>query len=418
MTSARKINPLVLWAITLPLYLYAIFARSMLSIAAPNVIREYDLGSLQFAALLVVYLAIYAMLQVPIGRLLDQLGHAFVLVSGLIIITAGELLVGYSGSFIELLICRAVVSLGDSCIFISIMRVIATTLPKRINPALTQLTIIVGQLGGVLATFPLFLLLNSFSWLHTILITSGVGVLIGLPALLILARQMMVSSGTAPASRDRHRHGQGSNARLHRPSVALGFWIHFTFLAAPASLMLLWGFEYFHQVLGLKDDVAASLLTMMTVSSLIAGVILGLLYHKYRSVILCFLPFYAAFLAIGWFVPIVVPVNMTYAFVLSVVIGASFPTAMLGFEVVKVPQNSAVMGVAVGLVNTGGCSSAILWTLIIAVGFASGSWFPNLAALGKCCLAAPVVTLLVGGFMIRRHAGAQMSQQAQLGEAA
>ena len=87
-------------------------------------------------------------MQVPVGVLLDRFGSRAMLLSGLVLMTAGQLLFAFVESFPAAVAGRAVVlGAGDAMVFVSVIRLVSSWFLVRQAPLVTQLTGQVGQLG-------------------------------------------------------------------------------------------------------------------------------------------------------------------------------------------------------------------------------------------------------------------------------
>lgn len=62
----------------------------------------------------VVQLGVYALLQVPVGVLLDRIGSRRIIVAGALLMAAGQLLLAHAGSVPAGLAARVLVGAGDA----------------------------------------------------------------------------------------------------------------------------------------------------------------------------------------------------------------------------------------------------------------------------------------------------------------
>jgi len=103
---------------------------------------------------LVLQLAVYAGLQVPVGVLLDRLGSRRMILAGALTMAAGQLLLALATDVPTAVAARVLVGAGDAMTFISVLRVISFWFPGHTVPLITQLTGIFGQLGSIAAATP------------------------------------------------------------------------------------------------------------------------------------------------------------------------------------------------------------------------------------------------------------------------
>jgi MFS family permease len=152
------------WAVGLAAYTVAVFHRSSLGVAAVEAQERFSTGASAVALFLVLQLAVYAALQVPVGLALDRFGSRKLLLTGALTMAAGQLTLALAGDVPTAVAARVLVGTGDAMTFISLLRVVSFWFPGRTVPFVTQLTGILGQVGQIVAAYPLVALLHGTSW--------------------------------------------------------------------------------------------------------------------------------------------------------------------------------------------------------------------------------------------------------------
>ena len=79
------------WAIALLAYAVAVFHRSSLGVAAVDAQERFSAGASAVSLFLVLQLAVYAALQVPVGVALDRFGSRRMILAGALTMAAGQL---------------------------------------------------------------------------------------------------------------------------------------------------------------------------------------------------------------------------------------------------------------------------------------------------------------------------------------
>src|SRR3954452_1111886 len=198
-----------MWLVALAAYVVAVFHRSSLGVAAVEAQDRFSTGASAVSLFLVVQLAVYAGLQVPVGVALDRFGSRRMILAGALTMAAGQLLLALATDVPTAVGARVLVGAGDAMTFISVLRVISFWFPGRAVPLITPLTGIVGQLGSIAAAYPLVALLHGTSWETTFLGAAGAGVL---AALLVALALRDTPTGAAPPA-------EGDLAALRRSLV-------------------------------------------------------------------------------------------------------------------------------------------------------------------------------------------------------
>ncbi len=172
------------WLVALAAYVVAVFHRASLGVAGLEAQERFSAGASAVSLFLVLQLAVYAGMQVPVGIALDRYGARRLVVAGGLTMAAGQLVLAVATDVPTAIAARVLVGAGDAMTFISVLRVIGAWFPGRTVPVVTQLTGILGQFGQVLAAAPLVALLHGVGWQDTFLGAAAVGVLV---AVLVLA---------------------------------------------------------------------------------------------------------------------------------------------------------------------------------------------------------------------------------------
>ena len=147
MTSRRAWT---VWSVALAAYIVAVLHRTSLGVAGLDAQERFDIGASALASFAVLQLLVYAALQVPVGLLLDRFGSLRLIVTGGLLMAAGQALMATTHGIGGAVPARILVGAGDAMTFISVLRLVPQWFPARRVPVLTQLTGLVGQTGQVL----------------------------------------------------------------------------------------------------------------------------------------------------------------------------------------------------------------------------------------------------------------------------
>src|ERR671917_1368198 len=152
------------WAVGLLAYAVAVFHRASLGVAGVEAQERFSAGASAVSLFLVLQLAVYAALQVPVGVALDRFGSRRMIVAGALTMAAGQLVLALATDVPTAIAARVLVGAGDAMTFISVLRVVSLWFPGRTVPLVTQLTGILGQVGSIVAAYPLVALMHGTSW--------------------------------------------------------------------------------------------------------------------------------------------------------------------------------------------------------------------------------------------------------------
>lgn len=344
-----------MWGLAAAFYLVAIFHRMSLGVASIDAAERFGVTTGTIAVLSTVQLGMYLVMQIPAGLLADRIGPRRSLALGLTAMGAGELLFAVSPSIELALLGRALVGIGDACMFLNVLRVAAHWLPERHYALAAALTAACGAFGQLLSTAPLSAALADVGWTPTF---AASGILTAVLAILAV-RRVQDRPDSAQSSRVASAPIMPALRRAWRsPGTRHGLWVHFALNAPFVTLTGLWAYPYLVDGQGLTPATAATLLAgaviVFGVSAPAMGYLAGRLPHLRGTIASAIALSTATGLALllGW--PGGHPPLALIAGVLGVAAfgGAS---SMLAFDLAREGGGSAS-----SMVNIGGFGAAIV----------------------------------------------------------
>jgi sugar phosphate permease len=350
----------VIWLVGLSVYALAVFHRSSLGVAGLLAADRFDIEATQLALFTVLQLVVYASMQVPVGVLLDRYGSKRVLLVGLVLMTAGQLVFAFATTFPVAVLARAVLGGGDAMVFVSVIRLVSVWFLVRQAPVVTQLTGQVGQVGAILAAAPLALALDTLGWTKTFALASSIGLVLMVAVALLVTDSPYRRHGV---EKIKLRALAGSLRTVWgNPGTRLGMWSHFVSQFSMTAFALLWGYPFLVSGQGLSSGTAGGLLMLMTVWVVFSGMVLGWLVGR--------LPYYRSWLVLGvvgvmvvvWTVVLLrtEPAPTWLLVVLVCVTASGGPASMVGFDLARTFTPVEAVGRANGMVNVGGFLASLL----------------------------------------------------------
>lgn len=397
----------LVWGTAVLAYVVAVLDRSSLGVAGLEAGARFGTSASVLASFVVVQLLVYAVLQLPVGLMLDRLGSRRLIATGAVLMALGQLTLALVTTTGPALGARALVGAGDALTFVSVARLVPAWFPPRRVPLLTQLTGILGQLGQVLSAVPLVLVLHGAGW-RTAFGAAAVLGMVAAVAVLALVRD-------APGPRRRRarpaapvRSLAPTRARLratvHEPGTWLGYWTHFLAPFSSMVIVLLWGFPFLVSGQGRTTAQASALFTVNVLGTIVAGPLIGELTARHPAWRLRLVVGVAVTTAAVW-VLVLVPAGPRPLWVLTVfmvVIAVGGPTSLVGFDFARSHNPPDRLGTATGLVNSGGFVATVAMTLGVglvldAVGPGPGGEYSlDAYRLALSVAAVPWVVGLVG----------------------
>ncbi|WP_179951049.1 MFS transporter [Xylanimonas oleitrophica] len=397
----------IVWAAGLLTYVVAVAHRSSFGVAGLEATDRFGVQATVLSLFVVVQLAVYAAMQLPMGVALDRWGPRRLLVLGSLTMTVGQLVMTFAPGVGVAIVARVLIGSGDAAIFVSAVRLVWSWFPRRRVPLLTQVTGIVGQCGQVVSALPFALALHDLGWTWAFAGLVVLGVLATVLAGLVVRDR---PAGEPPLAAPSRLSGLGDT--LRNPGTWLGFWTHMIGGVSANVFVLLWGVPFLVQGQGLTTAQAGGLLTLNVLVAIVAGPVIGELTARHplrRSWIALAV---ATGVAAGWALVLIPsgprPLWQLAIFVALVSVGG--PASLIGLDFAASLNPPQRLGAAQSVANMGGFVST--FAVMLAVGVVLDRLAPDGAPtlddyrVALCALPAMMAVALVGVLVTRRQARA------------
>lgn len=359
---------MAIWLVGLAIYFVAVLHRSSLAVAGLLAAERFDISASQLSTFVVLQLLVYALMQIPVGIMVDRFGPRRVLLSGTAILTVAQLSFAFADSYTWALLSRTFVGIGDAMTFICVLRLVTAWFPARRIPLMTQLTGVLGQLGAVAAAVPMTWAFSTLGWTRAYVVIASIGAVLFVVALFMVRDTPDARSASRP-SMGLTEIRDGLKASWEHPGTRLGFWMHFSTQFSATVLGLLWGYPFLVQGQGQSSASAGVLLTVMVLSIMAFGPIFAWLitrwpWHRSTLVLLV-----VASIASMWALVLAWPGSAPFGVlvVLVVVCGMGGPASMIGFDLGRTSNPVVRVGTATGIINQAGFLASLLTVAMIGL---------------------------------------------------
>ncbi|AFK19669.1 MFS transporter [Haloferax mediterranei ATCC 33500] len=164
----------VLWALLTAGFLLVSFHRVTSAVLADDLSRAFDTTGTELGLLHASFFYIYAGLQLPAGILVDRTGSRRVAAGGLGVMAVGVFGFALAPTYGIAFASRALLGLGGSVLYTATLRFLANWYRPDEFATMTGWTVAAAGMGGVLATTPLAIAIDSAGW-RSVLLAIGVG---------------------------------------------------------------------------------------------------------------------------------------------------------------------------------------------------------------------------------------------------
>ena len=367
-----------------------------MGVASLTAITRFDVGAASLSSLAAAQLAVYAVMQVPVGILLDRFGPRRLIVMGTLLTGCGNLIVANSLVLEFAVIGRMIVGFGDAFVFVSMIRLINGWVEGGRATRLTQLFANIGQLGQIASAIPFAYILGISGWNVAFTLAASLSLLASLLGFMFLRNDSHFSTNGYSTT-----WFESLRLNLGDHYTRKAFWVHFTLQSSGSVFILLWGYTFLVNGEELSRPTASAILTSFVFIGFFIGPILSRLCVRFPAkrhvfVVLVYLAITCAWLLI-LLTPGRNPIWQIIFLVLAIGIGG--PASMIAFDYSRTGVVKSRLGSANGLINSGGFvatfSSMALIGLALDVIHSSGVLGSRLLySLEAFKMAFPVLTLV------------------------
>ncbi|MDO5712667.1 MAG: MFS transporter [Micrococcales bacterium] len=405
----------IVWLIGVFGYSVAVMQRTTFGVAGVEAARHFAAPAGIIGLFVVLQLLVYALLQIPVGVLLDRFGSRLLLGTGAFVMFLGQVALAFADSVPSGVIARILVGAGDAMTFSSVLRLVPSWFPAKRAPLMTQLTGLLGQSGQIASTIPFAMVLVGAGWRPAFLAAAAVSLL----AMVLTLAFVRNSPGPGRTRLPEHEAIDADlRAKLRavwsHPGTRLGLWTHFTTCFSPIAFAMMWGFPYLTAGESLTRPQASALMTIFVVSGLVVGPTLGVLTdrHPLRRSNLAFAV--VAGEVIPWIVVLLWPgaAPIWLLAILMVGVSAGGPGSAIGFDFARTFVPAHRLGTATGIVIMGGFGGALVTILLAGVVLDLGGGYDLTTFRWAMATQLPLFAIgIVGMYRSRAKVRARMAHE-------
>lgn len=342
-------------------YMLVYFHRMAPGVVAADLMQAFHTTGAQLGSLAAMYYYVYTAMQLPSGILADTLGPRISVAVGAVVAGIGSILFGLAPDLAAASAGRFLVGLGVSVVFVGLMRSNTVWFSERRYGLVSGLTLLLGNLGSILAAGPLAALLMWFSW-RDVFVTAGVlSLLLAVFTWLFVRNRpeeagfpsVRAMAGEAEHAMSERHWWHDLKAVLGNRKVWPGFWVNFGVTGSLFAFAGLWGVPLMRDLFGLSRGEASLYTTAALAGFAVGTFFMGWLsdrLHRRRPVILG-----AGLLSCAsWLGLIFLPWGPGWSgLLLYAVLGLSAGGMVVTYAAAKEWAPPANAGMAIALVNTG-----------------------------------------------------------------
>jgi sugar phosphate permease len=347
--------------------------RLSTAVLSEQLTADFGITAAQLGTLHASFFIIYALTQVPTGVLADRYGPRYVGSGGAFVLSVGALGFVASNGYVAAFLSRALIGLGSSVIFVTILRFCANWYRTDEFGTMTGLTAGIAGLGAIFATTPLAVAIDRVGWRPTL---TALGVLgfVGGALVFVLARKSPANAGLEPIDDVPEQPSvtlRETGAYLTELAGDLDQWLlSIVFFATNGTVLTvigLWGVPYLVVVYDVSVTTASTYTLLGSIGILVGGPAVGWVSDHLGRRILPMIAGLSAFLAALLVVPVVGKPPLALVAAAYFVIGFAVGFAMLALSAVKEKYPPDASGVATATINAWGFVGATVLPTLMGI---------------------------------------------------
>ena len=314
-------------------YVLSFFHRFAPAAISGDLQQTFHASGAELGGLAATYFYVYMLMQIPTGILVDTLGSRRVVVIGGLIASIGSILFGMAETLAIASVGRLLVGLGVSVTFIALLKLNAAWFHDRHFATMTGATILLGNMGSLLAAAPLAWALTYVSWRTAFVAVGILSLLLALlawrlvrdhPGEVGLPSLRELDGKAAHPPHDGHWY-DGLLIVLKNRATWPGLWVNMGIAGSLFAFGGLWAVPFLRDVYGMDRAAATDHTTLLLAGFAIGAFFIGTLSDRIgrrkplmiaggAAYSLCWLPLlfgaelgaaasYTLFFAMGLFAP-------------------------------------------------------------------------------------------------------------------
>lgn len=341
------------WTLGASFFLLAFLQRVSPSVMVDELMRDFAVSAIILGNLSACYYYTYAIMQIPIGMMMERIGPRLMLTGFALVCVAGNLVFALSDSITGAYVGRILVGAGAAAGWVGTLTLATRWLPARNFALLTGLGQVFGMSGAVFGQFPLSLAVEGFGWRTTLVATAG---LAGLMSVMFWLVVRDFPPGDRPMAAPARTAGGMSMLRLtvgvaRRPQTWLAAAVGLAFTGPMLAFAGLWAVPFLVSAHGLSRAEAAGQASLLFIGWAVAAPLIGWLADRTgraRPILVIGGLVSALSLFLLLYLPMANPVQLAALMLIS---GAAGATMILTFSCARAANPPEASAAVYGFVN-------------------------------------------------------------------
>ena len=272
MRKTRYLPPIawVMWLIAAAFYAYEFFIRVSPSVMVPDLIQSFKVNAEALGMLSACYYYAYAVMQIPVGVMLDRFGIHRLLALAALLVGAASYLFASTHNLYVANAARALMGVGSAFSFVGCLKLASNWFSKRGFATIVGLTNMIGIFGAISAEAPLADTVLHHGWRSTMCMVGTIGIILSILIILII-RDGPGSSSIKKTSGNVKKLGYGLLVILKNKQTWLIAILGGLMVAPVSGFTELWSVPFLMKAHHISRPFAAALASIMFIGIAVGG---------------------------------------------------------------------------------------------------------------------------------------------------
>jgi len=351
--SITKILSITVWLIAALFFMYEFFLRTFVGALSHQIIPQLHLNLETFALLGSAYYFIYAIMQVPVGIIIDKIGIKKTMIFATALCGVSTLFFASSTNFGMALFSRMLMGFASSFAFICLLVIARNSFSKKDFGFYAGLSQLIGTLGPILAGGPLVMMVksNGGHWRSIMGIIGLLGFLLtGLSVCFVKDKTISKQKNFIRVDVKKVKILKSvKNLFTNKQAWCVAFYSAFNY-APIATLGAIWGTDFIESK-GISQITAASAVSAIWIGYAVGCPLMGIISDKLkrRVPMLIFQGILGTLIGFSLFLPIDNIKVLTFIFFMLGIAGGG---QNIGFATISECVEENISSTALGLNNS------------------------------------------------------------------
>ena len=344
-----------MWGLVAFFYCIGFFQRMAPAVIADDLMRDFSLDGVLLGNLSAMYFYSYAVMQIPTGLLVDQIGARRLASIACLTAAVGILIFSFGTSLWLAYIGRFLVGASVAVAWVTCMKLAGHWFPANRFATVTGVALLLGNIGGITAGVPLAVGVDLFGWRMMMGVSGLLTLVLAVVTWVVLRDDPSDYGYKSHAPEVVQNHGSlPMGIALKSVITRRDTWLLFFgggLSTAPVLVFAgLWGVPYLTQVYHLETSEAALITSAMLLSLALSGPINGAISDRLGRRKLPYL-ICTILTTIFWVIFLVVDLPTLMLFPLLSAIGLTTGAMIIGFATAREVNHPGAAGAVGGVVN-------------------------------------------------------------------